>query len=51
MKDNFHHFPEPEERDFGTYEEYEEAHDLWESAEDAWADEHHEIMMKKRYGD
>lgn len=51
MRDRFHHFPEPLESDFDTEEEYNEAHDLWESAEDAWADEYHEMMMAQRYGD
>lgn len=48
IRTRFNHFPEPEERDFDTYEEYEEAHDLWEGAEDAWADEYVEARMTER---
>ena len=28
MRDRFHHFPEPQESEFDTGEEYNEAHDL-----------------------
>ena len=51
LRDSFHHFPEPLESEFDTEEEYNEAHDLWESAESAWEDEYHEMMMAQRYGD
>lgn len=49
MTDRFHHFPEPLESEFDTEEEYNEAHDLWESAESAWEDEHVEAQMAKRH--
>lgn len=49
MRDRFHHFPEPLESEFDTEEEYNEAHDLWESAEDAWADECIEARMAARH--
>ena len=46
----FHRFPEPDERDFDTYEEYEEARNLWERAESDWEDEYHEARMIERNG-
>lgn len=49
MRDRFHHFPEPQESEFDTEEEYNEAHDLWESAESAWEDEYIEARMAARH--
>lgn len=41
---SFHHFTPPREEDFDSDEDYQDALECWERAEDDWVDEYIERM-------